>query len=317
MLTRKENPALFSLVEKTLKDKYSTKVTSEYILDKDLQKIYTLDNCDMAKINLTSLEGIQNIPNLLSLRIYGMNERKLKMTAKKEAEQIIKASGEDASSQFVEEVRDKTSAKARKIYNENQIADLRIIEECENLGALSIVEQRKVENINISNNEDLFSFILSSCPNIKSVQGLDKLNFNYKSNSIQFIDCPNLRTIHNFDKFVQNVLNADSDIKVLLPANYFSIMANTHKGVLEDEKFLNSKRFSWTEGTCIVNKSTMQMKIFKEKVDNILKTIIDKDDSDIVKISKVYRWICNNFKYSKEEYARQLELEKKIDKTSQ
>ena len=58
------------------------------------------------------------------------------------------------------------------------------------------------------------------------------------------------------------------------------------------------------------------MKIFKEKIDNILKTIIDKDDSDIAKIAKVHRWICNNFRYSREKYARQLELEKKQDKTS-
>lgn len=320
MLLRSENPALFLMVFGTLtQNDMLTNSTAYAISDEDLAKIEDLGGeCDFITTTrgLKNLKGIEKLKNLKSLTIRGLQVEKESAQAEYDVMDEIYEIDDTSrgTEKIISGIMDKHHKEVGNRLMYNQLEDISDLKRCKNLETLLLDEQRLIETIDFSHNKNLKNIYLYNCRGLRQIKGLDTLDIDTKHDqiNIDIVSATRLREIKNFGVFKDKILSMPAkNANVILPLNYYSIATNKYKNLLADEKFNRSKSFNWAE-TIEEYFTTSQVNALKNRVRNILRNIIGKDDGDVVKIASVYKYICENFEYDTKALYREQGAEKRL-----
>ncbi len=312
MLSREENPPLFALVKAILIGKYGVKdiENCDTLSDDLLSKVETLSTHNIITTGrgLKSLKGIEKLPNLTSLLIEGSYI--VDVNLGKKIYEDIKSRENDTTSgaeNIVNEVISQYKDSTRKKLEQNQLEDLDGLDKCYNLKELTLSSQRKIKKLDINTKNLSSLFLLDS--NIYAVNGLNNIQIDNESIiSIRF--CDNLNKLDNIHSLLKKA-SKNKDVKIELTLSIFSYLINSYPSLLKESWFIDSN-ITWYDINTPL--TTSQMIMLKQRCDDIINTVCDKNKSDIYNISKIYRYICDNIKYADKQAAQEKSMKQEGNK---
>ena len=285
MFKRSENPGLFDEIvnEYNLKceskgmkpvDFFCTKLEDEQL---DIIESLRID-IQHSKKNINNLNGIEKLKNLKKFSMNGITEINMNIyeTAKKIQGKIM------------------TKEMWQKRYNKGQLTDISSLYKCKNLRVLSLRDQRNLTELDLSNWDKLECCFCTDMSNLENIYGIDNFG-EKKSIKYNFEGCQSLVNVPNLINLTKN---NEVSTKVIMPLNSYCFLANKDKQLTTDEEFLNSQNIIWTDG--LFETTTYQTKLMKDRVGEILDNILSKDDKDIVKLYKIYKYICEECHYDRD-----------------
>lgn len=313
MLKRTDNPELFRAICSAYRhqfpqDKSVDALTTRELPDEILAKITSLViEADTFFGNIKSLNGIEQLVNLTEFSLNGQSRWKhhKEFRGTLERSQVVTGYNlEEDLRFFLDE------------YNSGQIEDISPIYQLKHLKKLELRHQRKIREVDFSNNPNLVEVDMSYCEELRTIKGLDTLNVvnGRKIDGLDFIDsrfefsgCHNLREVDSLDLLVahlDNNPNIDLDAHIFLPTTTFCHIARNNQPICEllAQRHIDCLDYiHWTEigkGDVRVENSSSQMLIAKRYVDETIKTLFHgQSPTDLELASGVYRWICDNIKY--------------------
>ena len=317
MLRREDNPQLFNAIAteyaKTdinfLMNLTFNKVSE--MTDEQLNTIKTL-NLTKSKQNIVSLKGIEQLKNLQKLHIDGMDSN--------EYTKLVRISKLNYSELKNEKELYQNIKQIQYLYNKNQIEDLTPIYNLPNLKVLSLKNQRNIKSINLEMLPKLETISLQSCSNLREVNGIDKLQCWNKSLlkiiNFDFSGCVKLSKVNGFGSLLTKLSQkkVQNDL-IFLPTTTFCFLTNKNKTILNklcSDDLKNVVKWCEISGSNTrIRNNSVQMALAKNKIDNIIKTICDEDDSQIEQIYKIYKWVVNNVRYDYEGVAVEANMSNK------
>lgn len=317
MLNKRDNPALFRAALDDLNRqgyKLDTIMTST-LSDEQIAKVTTLNvqPSSMADGKLIGTKGLEQFKTIEHLSIVGQPYYKYARNFKAIYEKQKFIQNYDISSDLAFYQSEYESGQL-----ENQ--DIEVIYGLENLKSLNLSNQRKISELDLSSLPNLENVTLTNATHLQKLSGLDKNNSIIKGEinyNFDFSGCTALKTVENFDKVVQNIQNARSANSaqiVYLPTVTY---ASTYRdyAITENKDVLNeitndptlNQTFQWTEiceGGVRKNHYTGQMAMATKRCEDIIRTVCkDNPQPDLERISRWYRWICDNITYDDESVA--------------
>lgn len=309
MLYRNDNPVLFQCVATALEqiDPTFNSLTAPSMTDEQLQKITRLQ-VRRTFSSLESLEGIEQLKNLETLVVIGNDYYQCALNYKEQEEiqQHFKNFDYTEDFKFIEDI----------FFNDNQIsqADLERLYELKNLKMLNLSNQRKIEKMDLSKLPNLEVLLMRSS-SIESVSGLSKckaVQNGDREYHFDFSGCESL-SVNDLPELYESIKNAPSfnmENEIIFPvltyARCFTDLQKSSNETLRDiaSDDLANEIFKWAEidqggVNAVVN--SKQMEIATDRCMNIIRHVCqDNPESDVEKISRWYRYICDKITYDTE-----------------
>lgn len=331
MLRRTDNPELFDAIRSAYnkqypQDKSVDTIFTKELTDEQLSKVTSLKIQADVFHDIKSLKGIEQLTNLTEFSLNGQspwhNSREFRR---------IQSSSKFSNYNLDQELDDMVAQ-----YNSGQIEDITPLYKLKNLKKLELKHQRRIKEIDFSNNQNLTYVDMSYCEGLETVKGLESLNVvkgvgikgtEFEDCKFEFSRCSKLMKVSNFSQLVETLdKNADAGFNshIFLPSTAYCHIARQNQDACEHLAYRQDKDYvshiNWTEidkGNVRVEKSSVQMLIAKKYADETIKTLFHGENpSNIELVSGVYRWICDNIKYDYEglEKARAEDPKKKFRK---
>lgn len=316
MLNRQDNPALFraALNDLNLQGYNLSTVMTSKLSDEQIAKVTNLkiQPSSMGDSKLIGTKGLEQFKNLEHLSIVGQLYSKYarNFDAIYEKQKVIQ--NYDISSDLAFYQSEYESGQL-----ENQ--DLEAIYGLENLKSLNLSNQRKITELDLSSLTNLENVTLTNATNLQKLSGLDKIEAiktDNKGYTFDFSGCTALKTVENFDELVQNMINVkvtEAAPKIYFPTiTYASIYRD--QAMTENADTLNKIDKNpalrdivyWAEidqGNVRKNHQTGQMEIATKRCEDIIRTVCkDNPQPDIERVSRWYRWICDNVEYDNDSF---------------
>ncbi len=338
MLRYEDNPGLFCAIWQQYGEKlrgtvagFATPKPGYFFSDDELAQVTELKIVRQYDFTqpIKTLNGIDQLDNLKKFEYVGYVASNL----------YGQTSGVIERSNYLgSEATEKDKQYMAKIINNSQLEDISALQRCFNLESVILRNQNNITEVDFSGNPKLHHIELTNCRYLKTVKGLDELlavkypeeamivmeEDPYNDMEINFNGCYSLREIENFDSFVNSWYNNNEipvDVNAKLPTTlYCNLTRKYPQGVIEllEHNRQEHDFIQWTDvgnGDVLYSVNTKQMQMAKERVDNIVRTVCDENDSPIVRVSKVYRWICDNVTYDHDQIQREHSGQEKVDWT--
>lgn len=173
------------------------------------------------------------------------------------------------------------------------------IEKLANLKHLTIDNQRKISQIDVSNLKSLQTLQLTRCEELVEITGLSE---NRSLSELVVYDVNNLSTIKNLDKFIENNQNlSELNLDVLLfpsAIGYKHATGQYNLNAFEKiQKDLPYAKWSETVATRLININNHQMHQMHKKALDVVRTYC-KGVSDVETVASVDLWLSRNVKYN-------------------
>lgn len=315
MLKRTDNPELFQAICSAYKkqcpeDKSFNAFIAQELPDDKLAKITSLRIQAGVLNDVKSLKGIEKLTNLTEFSLNGQsswhNAREFKN---------MQAMSNNPRFNLDEELD-----RLVEQYNCGQIEDITPLYKLNNLKKLELKNQRKIKEIDFSNNPNLTVVDMSYCEGLETIKGLENLQvvkgmtvdgLDFTGSRFEFSGCSGLKSVEKFDLLVErldNIPKMDTDAHIFLPTTSYCHIARNNQGVCDHLAYQKEKYsispMNWTEidkGGVRVENSSAQMVIAKRYADETIKTLFHGENPSSIELaSGVYRWICDNIKYDYE-----------------
>ncbi len=300
MIRREDNPGLFDAI----RDAYNNianlpsderiKENAQEIDSEKLEKITVLDISP--DYDVKNIKGIENLVNLESFGIYGSRGIDLKQMV----EDLVKQAEEKAAATGNPNINYKSIENKIKLeYEKNQITDFSPLKQCDNLKGLYVYSQRDIKEINMSAWQNLKDIEIMDCGKLEYINGLDNLDVKKDDRARLIVDyCSRLKFLPGLQNYVMRLEGSQEDSRIVLPINTYFLMSNTDKSLRKDKVMQNSKKVYWIDEEYSI--TTLQAELAKTRVEEILSTICKDRDNNLVKLSRIYRWICENVVFNEE-----------------
>ncbi len=321
MLKKSDNPQLFAAIASEYQkiDKNFMSIMASELSDEQLAKITTLtiNPSSMREYNITSLAGIEKLTNLTHLSIRGQDSRAHARDFEGAFKRAEIYSGYDL---------DKDLQFYNNEYNCCQISDEDVarLSALTKLESLDLSNQRAITQIDLSSFPNLTTLKMADCEGLVSVKGLDKLKvvndpsslpskFAYEECDFEFGGCYRIKEVDNFMQVVDKMAqNSDNKTHLHLPTSAYAALYRSYQKQGVDfkntlsEKYVYDSPVDWIEtskGKVRAVHNSSQMRMATNRIEEILRTVCqDNPQDDMVRVSRWYRWICDNVKYDHENY---------------
>ena len=273
-----------------------------------------------------NLKGIEKLYNLEKLSVTSLSYQDATNRIVQELDEIKEYENTPEYYEKYAEVIKNT----QHIENAGQIKDIACLYQCKNLQTLDIPNQRQITDIDFSNLPNIQFVNMQGCENLKSITGLSEvkvLKEHIKTDGknkpldcqFDFRGCYNLIDIKDMYK-VARVLETqqitNKDCEFFLPTTTYCHINNIYPEALDriSERIREDEAndiFLWNENIdrlySSVDINTLQMQVLQKKVSEIVNYSTSNltDNSDLSKISGVYRYVCNNLVYDKIKLVRE------------
>lgn len=309
MLFRKDNPALFNCIASAFRevDPSFDSLLSPSMTDEQLSKVTKL-RVKRGFSSVQSLEGIEQLKNLETLMVVGNDYYQCALDYKdqEQTQQLYPDIDYSEDFKYIED----------NYYNDNQIsqADIKRLYELKNLKMLNLSNQRKIKEMDLSKLPNLEVLLIHSS-SLESVSGLSKCKavqngdreYRYDFSGCESLSVEDLPELYESLKNSPSI-NMESEIvfPVLTYARCFTDLQESSSTVLHDISFDDSASdiIKWAEidqggVNAVVN--SRQMELAADKCKNIIRHICqDNPESDVEKLSRWYRYICDKITYDTE-----------------
>ena len=312
MLNKRDNPQLFYYVIREVAKTDSTvnPLLTVTLTDEQLSKVTRLDirPTFFAESNLSSLAGIEKLPNLEHLSVQGMSAKDYYDRTWPLTRLGIQSPQMDAELKNFANMYDSCQI---------QPQDTELIKKLPKLKTLDLSNQRNITELDISQNPELINVNCSGATNLKKVVGLQELDcFNghepefLDEMDFSFTECPMLGDIGNPDKLFTQAYDLSDLSKPRLhfhTATYAKLFLQAQEtgsqfqSMLVEQEESAAQVVEWVETglkSFRCSHNSRQMKIINDRISNIIRTVCaDNPSSDFEKLSRWYRWISDNCVY--------------------
>lgn len=311
MFKLSDNPQLFYVISKKYKqmfpeDKNFAYYQQDYFTDEQCLKVTELVLTSSDFYGALSLAGIENFPNLEVLSVEAQTQQQeAKFLAKRIDDGKIRSENElKCELERIQNGR-----------NNSQVYDINHIYGCKKLKQLNLHHQINITSLDLSQLPNLEYVNMFNCRKLAKIKGLNDLRVFQADNDIQTYDscyfdfsgCDALEDVEDFDKYINACLKINSEnneCHLFLPTTTYLYLARKNKSIVTDlynAMCSGSDFVLWTETSPLNNGVTFDseyMRFMKIDLDTILKGLVKEEEKSVVKVSNMYRWICDNIKKS-------------------
>ncbi len=311
MFKREMNPNLFDFLSVYCSEVYGEKIFGENwksyesvlvngeIPDEMLNNITYLD-IPVAQYDIRSLEGIQNLTNLQSIKIVGIDEYQA-------LSKYGKCNPDDLGI---------LESKLESYVRRGQIKDITPLYSCKNLTYLDLSNQRGITEVDLSQWPYLDDLKMNSCTSLSKVVGLQNTeslkrlsNSPFDSVSLDLRGCDTLKLVEGLPQFARKLATRPDNLlsTLYLPINTYVFMSNNpNSGLAEFSSIIsnlpNSNCVLWSDNADYLNLeegalTTQQAEILKARIDTIIDTVCKDSNADLQNIYNIYKWITHNVEY--------------------
>lgn len=305
------NPNLFDFLSVYCSEVYGEKIFGENwksyesvlvngeIPDEMLDNITYLD-IPVAQYDIRSLEGIQNLTNLQSIKIVGIDEYQA-------LSKYEKCNPDDLGI---------LESKLEPYVRRGQIKDITPLYSCKNLTHLDLSNQRGISEVDLSQWPYLDYLKMNSCTSLSKVVGLQNTeslkrlsNSPFDSVSLDLRGCDTLKLVEGLPQFARKLATRPDNLlsTLYLPINTYVFMSNNqNSGLAEFSSIIsnlpNSNCVLWSDNADYLNLeegalTTQQAEILKARIDTIIDTVCKDSNTSLQNIYNIYKWITHNVEY--------------------